>query len=669
MTREVRRARGAAACVVAMLMSYAGVSAAGKDGSPSYTPQVGAELVSTLTALTASLDGNAGMSAGQIRAAEAKIDKDASFLGHDGKTIKAAFDLVSTYDKVKGPLWVNGVKFTRGTRHHRVQPPADINWTVYHVMQGIMDYVYTPENLRRYTKLFAGYKFGSSVNFPGAVAPPADGDAVYHVKIDGSYVMPFKHVIFQEDRPARRPTGAYVAPGSIVTVSVPKSIVGKGYDVRVGAQSWDDSSKPRVLRLDRCTLVYPIDSTNVKVANPLGGGIYIEVPLGSRSGVVEVSIRGAVRSPFFCSTPYHKTTLKQWLDEERHFKAPWADFQSQKFVMNVPTSWIYNLKDPVKLMSDWDKSLDAVTSLMGLPHVYGREVAYMQVDLQNRGKAFYPGYPMCNDRYKPGEDYGGYAKNYLVRGPEYAPDYPFHEMGHGFMFSKYAGDREAAVNLLFVAVLNEKFGVGLNEAFRRSRDIKNTFRTVDTTAIAWMMSQHFIDGKPMANYERQYQLKGHAKYVDIVRLFGWKTLDRFWHSIVVDEDRGIKWPVNVKDTDRLTLRLSEMAGVDVRPLIAFWGIPTLHDAASDAAIKSARLGESAKIYDLLEKCKGLVPKNRKAFQQFALSWWGKRPSEKGFTTERNHAALWDTYDAQVAAKVRGRVQDIVNRYFPNGRPK
>ena len=38
---------------------------------------------------------------------------------------------------------------------------------------------------------------------------------------------------------ALRPTGLYLAPGSIATVTVPNSLVGQDYYIRVGSHEWD----------------------------------------------------------------------------------------------------------------------------------------------------------------------------------------------------------------------------------------------------------------------------------------------------------------------------------------------------------------------------------------------------------------------------------------------
>ena len=63
--------------------------------------------------------------------------------------------------------------------------------------------------------------------------------------------------------PARRPTGTYLAPGSIGTVTVPEAMVNQGFEILVGAHTVDkyEFYKPNLLRLDRVSKSFPITST------------------------------------------------------------------------------------------------------------------------------------------------------------------------------------------------------------------------------------------------------------------------------------------------------------------------------------------------------------------------------------------------------------------------
>lgn len=648
---------------LAALLIFSSMVGAQDDADSIYTLAAENELLDSIAALKGHIEGAAPLDTAQIEAHRQVIDSHRGIMGHNDATVSASLDLVATYDAVIGPLWVARGGFSRKDLVH------DIHWAIYCVMQHIMDYVYTDVNVAARGDLLDGFAFGSSGHFPGAVEPSLDPDAAYTVKINASYSKPFKHAVMHEERPARRPTGAYLPPGAIATISVPESIAGKGYQVRVGAHSWDNSKKPTVLRLDRCTLAYDVESTNVKVASPLGGGIYIEVPMHADAGVVDLTINNAVRSPYFSAKPFHQTSLAEWQDVERHHKAPWADFQTEKFMMQVPTSWVNKLEDPVTLMRDWDVAMDVMNDLMGLPRVWGKETMYLQVDLQLRAGVFAPGYPTVNDRYDPKKQYDGYRDHYLIRGPQYAPDYVFHEKGHGYLFVKFAGEHESTVNLLHVAVWNQAFGYSLDEAFRASRNFTgNEHRTLDNTAVTWMTSLSFAAKRPMEAGEKAYQLKGHAKYVDIVRLFGWEVLGAYWRSWVEDFEAGRSWSKHGTDIDILNLRLSQKAGEDLTPLLHFWGTPPRDAQALKAVVADEGLVRSPEVYDTLVHYQSLVPADNQAFRDFALKWWGKQPSAEGYWTEREHAQQWETFGEHTAAEIRGTVQDILDEYFPEGRP-
>jgi len=637
-------------------VSFAGIS---DDTTWNFTTLPGDPLLLAIADLKDHTTGVMTLSAARIDAHKQTIDAEKDRFAESAATISAVFDLVKTYDSVKGPLWIARGQFDRDKQTN------DLDWTIYHVMQYIMDEVYTAETIAKHEVLLAGFKFGSSANFPGACSPPANPDQTHTATINGNYLDTWGWPTMHEERPARKPTGTYLAPGSIATVTVPPSLVGRGYQIRVGCHSWDFSVKPTIKRLDRVSLVYAINATETRVANPLGGGIYIEVPqYVTNVGIVNVRIKNAVRSPYFSAKSFHQTTPTQWLTERTN-PAPWADFQSDKYMMQVPSSWIRAMPDPTELMKDWDIAADTCNDLMGFPHDRGKETMYDQVDLLLRGSAYFPGYPTGNNSYSPSGNYGGYASSYLVRGPQYAPDFHFHEHGHGFLFPKFPGETEAEVNLLHVAVWHQRFGYGLDEAFRKSRSGYPAYATLDTTAIAWMMCYNFVNGVPMEQVEKQYQLKGHAKFVDIARLFGWEKLNQYWYSFTSDYENNVARPT---DVDSLLLRLSKNVGADMRPLFHFWGVPPVNNTTLGTNIVAANLPASSAIYDTLVHYKSLVPTNNAAFTNFAYNWWGKQPSTKGYTEERNHAEQWDTYDEASAAAVKARAQKIIDLYFPSGRP-
>ncbi|HRU95722.1 MAG TPA: hypothetical protein P5195_10870 [Anaerolineae bacterium] len=142
-----------------------------------------------------------------------------------------------------------------------------------------------------------------------------------------------------------------------------------------------------------------------------------------------------------------------------------------------------------------------------------------------------------------------------------------------------------------------------------------------------------------------------------------------------------------------------MAGIYVKPLLA--AVPlvaaalAMHGAGLRgrswlelaAAFAANGLPPSPEIYDLLVHYQSLVPANNAAFRAFAQNWWGRTPSITGNWEEREHARQWDQtalfgegdqqraditineeYIEACAQQVRDRVQEIIDLYFPNGRP-
>jgi hypothetical protein len=618
-------------------------------------------LILALSSLTLHIRGEASLKPSGIAENKSVIDANKDFFGASRAIIAAAFKLVRTYDSVIGPLWVSDSPVKNFKRAETSD--SDIHWAVYTVMQNIIDKTYTGPNIIANQDLFSGFKFGSSAYFPGALDAPEDPEKTYAATINASFPKTFGRDTMFWTRPARKPTGTYLAPGTVATVTVPQTLVGKGYQVRVGSHSWDFFRLPELYRLDRISLLYEIDATEIQVSSPLGGGIYIEVPYLSDNGVVEIEIKNAVPSPYFSAKSFHVTSSEEWKNLQRHHKAPWADFQTEKFMMNVPTDWIYKLEDPVSLLAEWDMSMDATNELMGFNIERGKETLYAQVDLAIPHGFHATGYPAVNAWYDPNKAYGGAHDDYLVTSPKQARYVEFHEMGHGYLFPKLESDIESTVNLLHVAVLNRKLGFSLDEAFQKSAPGGNESRSIDNAAVFWMMMQDFKNDKPMNALDKNYQHQGHANYAEVARLFGWDALANYWRAYMLE---GIeRSPIDNGKIDTILLRLAKAVGVDIRPLFHFWGVHPDKPIELQQAINAEELLPSMDIYRTLKKYQLLVPPDKEAFQKFALQWWdGKEDAAKN-----KYVVIWDNYDETYASLVQSNVQNIIDHYFPAGPPE
>ena len=668
------------------------------DGAPTGTPDQGSlltfyvndsagpALIAALEALKNHVLASPTLSSAQIAAHKATIDANLPLFGSRLDVMTAAFNLVETYDTTAGfgPLWVNASLPSRP-----YVSDEDIDWALYTVMQAIIDNTYTSVNVVMYESLLDGKIFDCSAKFPGSVDPPATV-TTHTATIDASYPDTAGWERLGDTLAARKPTGTYLAPGSIVTVTVPAALVNSGYQIRVGAHSWDLSHRDPIYRLERSSIVYLIESAQTKVANPLGGGIYIEVPYKSDNGILTVDITGAVRSPYFSSKSFHTTTLEEWINVERKHPGPWADFQSEKYMCQVPTNWIYNMADPVSMIANWDLGIDTYNDLMGFPRDRGKETIYEQFDVINRSSVLAPGYPTVNQSSSNpmADGYGGDREHYIVRGPQIAPSFMMHEHGHAYFFPKFGGETESTVNLPHAAVWNQAFGYDLDYAFAASFDFQsNPHRTLNNCAIAWMCSFNFSPRNvEMHSAEKSYQLKGHAKFVDIAKLFGWQVMNDFWKSFVDEYEANGSYSTS---DDDMILRLCRASGFDLRPLLHFWGTHPDNNAALGAAIAAEGLYPSVDIYHRLMEYKSILPANNAEFQTYCLNWWGHQPNPLGLWTESEHGRQWDTsewfvenedveqrpdltdgemYVEAVCADIQGDVQSIIDLYFPDGIP-
>jgi|GEM_PF-1570204 len=656
-------------------------------GVSSYIPS-SAIMVSSLDKIKQHVLETKTLSSEQLLAQQSIISAYEMLFRSQPDIMAQGFAIVSSYESKYGGLFTNG-STTEGGIRPRTASGYELENVMMTITQALLDHTYSAENLVKYPSLFENVKFETSSFFPGAVPPPSDENVSYTIKIDGKHIKSWGTPALYETEDARRPTGCYLAPGSVATVSVPTALVGIGASVLVGAHTWDHSTKPNIKRMDRVTKKYELTNETITIANPLGGGIYINVPFEYDLGTLSINLRNVVRSPYYANTNVNKTTLSEWQNVERLREAPWTDFESNKVMMQVPTAWIYALDDPITMMEDWDLSMDAISESLGRPLVRSKTVVYSQVDVQPRGSANFPGYPQANLTYKPLENYNGNHDNLLVSGPRnargYVPTVFFHELGHAERIYKFNGEGEALVNFLFVAVHNKVFGVELNEAFSESFFSLN--HTIDEAAISWMIAENFRNGMPMSitngDYlnEMAYQPRGYAKYAEIVRLFGWEALEKFYYNLNESYENGT-YPftgnVNNVPTDGRVLRMSIASGYDMRPLLHFWGKHPDDPQGLAAAIASSGVKKSTAIYDQLMYYKTIVPENNEAFRAFGLEDFSESKIVE-FNNTLGHKiksynegflnSWWDDYTTTAAAAAVAQVQAIIDLYFPEGRPE
>jgi Peptidase M60, enhancin and enhancin-like/N-terminal domain of M60-like peptidases len=620
------------------------------------------------------LTGEAVLDAAQINAQAGLLAASMFTLVDSEATLSEALAVIDLYEQKEGAFFI-GAKTKGGFPN---KPGAtdglELARAVFTLQQGIHDQAFAPAAFAKYRALLGGKKFSTSDFYPGKAKIAADPNKTYVAKIKAS-MSPFvgKPTAFSST-PALRPTGYYLAAGDVATVTVPSSMVGKGFTIQVGAHKQDKTGSGPVRRFFRISNKFPITSVTTEVANPFGGGIYINTPYLADAGIVDVQIKNAVPAPFFSATAHNKTTLAEWVATQRNNPAPWADFETDKFMMQVPTSFIYNYADPVELMRHWDMRLDAVSELIGQPLVRNNVILYLQIDTDIMFSGYGIGYPAINNTFDPAAATDGNKKEWYLNASSDFWETEFHELGHAQLFSNFPGEGEAAVNLLAAAVWNRKYAVDLDLAFGKSF-LNQTQINREQAALNWMVTPNFRAGKPMdisntTKDEVRYQQRGYAKYVEIAALFGWSALDNFYKQ----ENLDFSTPVasdGLSGVDSRIFRMSKAAGADLTPLIHFWGVQPVDNALLGKAISAAGLKPSAAIYDRLVKYRSIIPLDNAAFTAHAKAFLNKSVITAGASPDYHEGwyFVWlPLYDASHGAAAQVAMTNILTKYFPGGRP-
>jgi hypothetical protein len=623
--------------------------------------------------LIAHINGDTVLTDADFEANHDLLVQNIDVLATDVTCIERSFELIALFETTVGAIFTtNNTKngFNRGYRSDGL----NLHRNIMAIQQGLLDHTYNQTWVNDTSQLLNGKAFQTSSYFPGSVDAPLDPEGIETATIRCSYMLARgsqPHATIGNSN-VIRPTGCYLAPGSIAEINVPQSMVGKGIKIRVGAHFWDLSGKGNYKRMDRVTITYDIDNVVTKVAHPLGGGIYIELPLGIDEGILDISLKNVVRAPFFSKKEFHETTLEEWQETERNHPAPWADFETDKFMMQVPTSWIYAFDDPKSLLEDWDKSMDAVSDLLGRPRIADRHKNYLQFDVIIRGSAYHPGYPMSNTPYNPNGSTNGTPNHNILKGPQFQQDIHFHELGHEVAITKFAGETEAFVNFLYVPVLNRCFGYSLADAFQMSFGPSYNYQqSKDNTVKTRLVSNTFCEGQERnicncTKNEVRYQHRGYAHYVDIVELYGWEALERFFKDESDAADMGNPFPVNNQPKDDRIFRMSKAVGVDLRPLFHFWGIHPDDQDELAQRMQDNELRLPMNIKEKLRKYLDFTPNNYQEFVAFGQELYPNFLNYSG--TQFDYGEGWFqqaalTYDEAKAAKIKQALSDIIVYYY------
>jgi hypothetical protein len=388
----------------------------------------------------------------------------------------------------------------------------------------------------------------SSSDFSGAV--PASAPRVARtISIDGNYEgLPSDFKFSQASADGRMSTGLYAAPGEVVTVTFPDNIVDTGVNVLIGAHTdslWD---KDTISRHPIIYRVWSVSNQTIEVGNAWGGSIYIRIPAGSSLGIFDVTIEQAVEAPHYV---HGVTDVSDWQDTIRHLPAPWAEIESDQFILTVPSSEIRELDDPDYTMNFWDEALQMEHNLSGFTPWPRVERAVF--DIQISGGTMHSGYPfMAHLPSVPA----------VVNGTQMyeSGDWGmFHELGHNHQWSASTlpGTQETTCNLFSAKLMTDLVGIDLAEGHSKLSPSKRESRTED----------YFDAGSDIDQWSVWVAFE---TYLQVQEYFGWEPITEALAAYYDMEDPpgGSSAQFN-----RWVLELSEATNHNLAPFHEAWGFP------------------------------------------------------------------------------------------------
>jgi hypothetical protein len=199
------------------------------------------------------------------------------------------------------------------------------------------------------------------------------------------------------------------------------------------------------------------------------------------------------------------TSLQDWNTTIRHYPAPYAELQSDYFILTVPSKDIRNLDDPDYAMDFWDEALQMEHNLSGyLPWTRVERAVF---DVQISAGWMHSGYPfMAHHASVAG----------VVNGSKMYQDGDwgmFHELGHNHQWgpATLPGTTETTCNLYSVKLMADLVG----------KPPRDGHSALNNASAKNRVETHFDNGAPLSSWSVWTALE---TYLQIQEEFGWEPI-------------------------------------------------------------------------------------------------------------------------------------------------
>ena len=616
-----------------------------------------ATLITALQEMTAHANGSLPLTLAQrnIHLVEIYLN----YFNNHNLVSTEVYDFIDAYEMNYPPVYANRnvVPLTS------LEPESQL---LIFLQQAIFDNEYTLANVASLN----GISYEFSDIFPGTVDPVATRVINAVVEVNGTYNHDPAARVVLDLEPVKRPLGYYAAPGEIVTIDIPPSLINAGLSVMIGAHDADHSSLSVTNRFRRISKTYELNTSSTDIISPFGGALYFKVEEGSQLGWFNVTINGAVKSPYFSWRNGRKTNPAVWAADLADHHVEWVDIESDKYMMTLPLGHVASITDPTQLITDYDEIMEGYRYVGGRPNPRPR-AEYFAIDSRLPSGAFGTGYPqIIGEDSAPFAPYGSfeYYPTHILN-PNFwdsAINTTFHERGHAVLHPTLVDEVETIIHVPATYVYNQVFNLSIDDAFKYS---SQEFLTLNEAAMDWMISFNFRNNNDMgcdptmANLvcdELRYQHRGHAKYADMANLLGWQTMYNM-NNVFYNE-----WTANgmnsfIVTKDNVLEAASVANGVNMAPLFHFWGLAPSPTLKAELDLLSA----SPEIYNQLLAYYNLIPETQAEF----LSYRDILLSRKDPVHFDRINDAYNNFEAEnYTQQMRDQICNIIDLYFSGVAP-
>ncbi|MCB9229382.1 MAG: hypothetical protein H6618_07200 [Deltaproteobacteria bacterium] len=524
----------------------------------------------------------------------------------------------------------------------------------YEVQYWIFNKFFTRDHLEEVN----GIRYRAADFFPGAVTTKARHFAT--VNINGNYQTPKGYTLNGQHKVIRM-TGYYAAPGEQVTVSIANKYVRSGLKVMIGLHQDDyETLYKNFNRFPQVGKTFPLWTSKTIAANPFGGGIYIVLPDGSHMGEIEIKLENVVRSPFF-STLNNKRSTEEWKYDRDSSGVQWFDWESEGFMATLPVSMAKSIDDPTDILRTWTKIFEAYNYLGGRELPLFR-AEYMSVDRLNptpgsRLSAQYPLFAPYNlTPVVPKDTWWSPIRAIEQKDIDWVV---LHEYGHLEHVPGLTEEEESEVHIPSVYVHENIFGHNLDEAMKKSVFQK---LSLNEAAIDWMLTENFIKGirarRDSYSHQLIYQSRGHAKWIDIARIYGWELI-RSANKEFLKNTRETGIIKNIIGDDEYIRTMSKISNKNLAPLFEFWGVIPSDSLVEELSVLPKSWEAGVQILNYLQT----VPSNYNGFLIY-FDTMSKRITPPNGSPRYDDLKNFD-FTQTYSGNLEKRIAQIIDKYYGN----